>query len=424
MATAENVLKNIEKIYQQKYGVAVFNIGIKNIKNGVEIKGDVLTENQRDYIMSALRKSKIKVKKESLKILSDASARNEIGWAVVKGKVGTGLKPVPVDLKLRFVSNKIINNKILKRIRCSQAFRGEILRVLFKKEDQLLVQQNDLTLGWVDRKDVILKRNFSDSNPPQFPLSGGLIPPLSGGEVSSSSDERRTIPDKERTIDSPSDKEGISLCPPPDKGGLGGVRKHQKLDMYEKWKQNNFALKNKIIKASEILAFVNGFHGSAGTMEPVDFLQNKIIEEAEKFLGAKYVLGGKSKKGIDCSGLTQVVYKNAVNIILPRHSWDQRKMGKCNQRKVGKKVNLNNVKSGDLVFLVKKKNNHKHVGIVEIIKSSVKPKANKRLFAFGLTAGHDINLIHASLEKKKVVRQNLEEVFEKYNFVEVRRIIG
>jgi|GEM_PF-1637204 len=399
MVTAENVLKNIEKIYQQKYGVAVFNIGIKNIKNGVEIKGDVLTENQRDYIMSALKKSKIKVKKESLKILSDASARNEIGWAVVKGKAGAGLKPIPADLKLRFVSNKIINNKILKRIRCSQAFKGEILRVLFKKEDQLLVQQNDLTLGWVDRKDVILKKNFSDSTPSQ--------PFLLGKKTSFSSN-----------------KKGLRLNPSPNKGGVGEVRKHQELNMYEKWKQNNFALKNKIIKASEILAFANGFHGFAGTIEPVYFLQNKIIKEAEKFLGAKYILGGKSKKGIDCSGLTQVVYKNAVNIILPRHSWDQRKMGKCNQRKVGKKVNLNNVKSGDLVFLVKKKNNHKHVGIVEVIKSSVKPKANKRLFAFGLTAGHDINLIHASLEKKKVVRQNLEEVFEKYNFVEVRRIIG
>ena len=219
---------------------------------------------------------------------------------------------------MRFVSGKLLNKKILKRIRCSQAFRGDILRVLFKKEDQLLVQQNDLTLGWVERKDVLLRKS----------------------------------------------------------------------NLYKKWTSSNFALKGKIIKIS--------------------VSKNGIITEAKKFLDTKYVLGGKSKKGIDCSGLTQVVYKNVLNIILPRHSWDQ--------KEVGKKVNLKNVESGDLMFLIKKKNSHKHVGIVEIIKS---PQSLSET-----AAGHGINLIHASLDKKKVIKQSLEEVFEKYDFVEVRRVVG
>ncbi len=321
MTIPENILKNIEKIYQQKYGVAVFDVKIENVKDGIEIKGNVLTENQRDYIMNALKKNKIKIKKEKLKILSDASARNEIGWAVVKNKI--------TDLKLRFVSSEIINEKILKRIRCSQAFQEDILRVLFKKENQLLVQQNDLTLGWVDRKGVILKKK----------------------------------------------------------------------SLYKKWASGNFALKGKIIKTS--------------------ISKNKIIKEAEKFLGVKYVLGGKSEKGIDCSGLTQIVYKNSLDIILPRHSWDQRKVGKRNQKEVGKKVNLKNVKSGDLVFLVKKSNQHKHVGIVEIIKS---PQSLSET-ATGRKKNKSVNLIHASLDRKKVVRQSLEEVFEEYDFVEARRVV-
>ncbi|MCK4892070.1 MAG: hypothetical protein KAS78_05365, partial [Candidatus Pacebacteria bacterium] len=69
----------------------------------------------------------------------------------------------------------------------------------------------------------------------------------------------------------------------------------------------------------------------------------------------------------------------------------------------GKKVKLEDVKTDDLMFLIKKENSHKHVGIVE---------KNK-----------DINLIHASLEKKKVIRQSLEKVFEGYDFVEARRIV-
>ena len=55
MATAGSVLKNIEKIYQQKYGVAVFDIEIKNVKNGIEVKGNVLTKNQKDYIINAFK---------------------------------------------------------------------------------------------------------------------------------------------------------------------------------------------------------------------------------------------------------------------------------------------------------------------------------------------------------------------------------
>ncbi len=257
-----------------------------------------------------------------LKILSNASEKNEIGWAIAKMKI--------VDLKLRFVSNEILNSRILKRIRCSQAFQGEILRVLFRKSDQLLVQQNDLTLGWINRNEVILKRRS---------LYGNL---------------------------------------------------------HKKWASGNFALKGRTIKINKII-IIKRLHSFAETMEPTTKFRldpiDKILKEAEIFLGVKYLLGGKSKKGIDCSGLTQMVYKNSFNIILPKHSWDQKKMGR--------KINLKNIKSGDLIFLIKKPN--KHVGIVEKNKG--------------------VNLIHASLEKKKVIKQKLDEVFESYDFVEARRII-
>ena len=259
-----------------------------------------------------------------LKILSNASEKNEIGWAIVKMKIA--------DLKLKFVSNKILNNKILKRIRCSQAFQGEVLRVLFRKSDQLLVQQNDLTLGWINRNEVILKRRS---------LYGNL---------------------------------------------------------HKKWASGNFALKGRLIKINKII-ITKRLHSSAETMEPTTKFRldsiDKILKEAEIFLGVKYLLGGKSKKGIDCSGLTQTAYKNAFKIILPRHSWDQKEMGK--------KVSLKNIKTGDLIFLIKKSNRHKHLGIIE--------------------KNESVNLIHASLEKKRVIKQKLDEVFESYDFVEARRII-
>ncbi len=400
MSTFENILENLKKKYQQEYGVAVFDIEAKSTKLGIIIKGKVLTENQKDEILEEFKKNKIKIKKENIKVLSGADKRNEIGWAIVKNKI--------IDLRLRFVSGKILNEKILNRIRCSQAFTGEVLRVLYEYEDQLLVQQNDLTLGWVDGKDVVFRKKTS------------------------------------------------SL----DKGRLGGVKNRGRLDLYRKWKNGNYALKNKVLNLKSILKchpeFISGFISdfkknntmhidqniseiktrqsvnqkkipelnSGQALKQVqddnvydDNMQNKIIKEAEKYLGVKYVLGGKSKHGIDCSGLIQVAYKNSLGIILPKHSWDQKEMGI--------KIDLKNIKTGDLIFLIKKENGHKHVGIAEVINLSAKPKANKRLFAFGLaTAKRDINLIHASLNKKKVVRQRLEKVFESHEFVEARRIIS
>jgi len=321
-----SIIDNLRKLYQQEYRVAVFDIKVKEVKKGIELKGRVLTRSQRDDIVGVLRENKKNVIKDDIKILADANERNEIGWAVVK--------LVSTDLRSRFVSNKIINKKILKRVRCSQALKSEILRVIYKNEDQLLVQQNDLTLGWVNRSEVMIKKK----------------------------------------------------------------------SLYKKWKSGNLALKDKMIKVSK---------ESEGIL---------IVKEAKKYLGAKYLLGGKAKNGIDCSGLAQIAYKNSLNIILPKHSWDQ--------KEVGKKIKLKNVISGDLIFLIKKENGHRHVGIVEICELSqlpskiVKTRDAKRLHSSVVTIESAVaNLIHASLEKKKVVKQRLEKVFENYDFVEARRIV-
>ena len=75
----------------------------------------------------------------------------------------------------------------------------------------------------------------------------------------------------------------------------------------------------------------------------------KIIEEAQKYLGVKYVKGGASPNGFDDIGLINYVYKKIYGKIL---SQDFRAL-----IKMGKNVNSKELIKGDLIFC------KKHVGI-------------------------------------------------------------
>ena len=75
---------------------------------------------------------------------------------------------------------------------------------------------------------------------------------------------------------------------------------------------------------------------------------------AKGFLNSPYLWGGKTKNGIDCSGLVQSIYKT-INKILPRDSKNQRKIGD---------VVSKNLEIGDLAFFGKSKENITHVGII------------------------------------------------------------
>ncbi len=66
--------------------------------------------------------------------------------------------------------------------------------------------------------------------------------------------------------------------------------------------------------------------------------------EADRWLGVKYRKGGMDRTGIDCSGLTFVMYRAVAEISLHRTSEDQ---FRC-----GNPVSFNELRSGDLVFFI------------------------------------------------------------------------
>jgi len=63
----------------------------------------------------------------------------------------------------------------------------------------------------------------------------------------------------------------------------------------------------------------------------VSFLQRYSLSEfyrlAEEYMGTPYVWGGEEKDGLDCSGLTSILYSKAFGIELPRVVKNQVKTG-------------------------------------------------------------------------------------------------
>ena len=70
--------------------------------------------------------------------------------------------------------------------------------------------------------------------------------------------------------------------------------------------------------------------------------RDRVVQEARKYLGVPYVWGGTDPaKGLDCSGLVQLVYRN-LGIDLPRVSGDQAREGTA-------VPSLDDAKPGDLL---------------------------------------------------------------------------
>ena len=66
---------------------------------------------------------------------------------------------------------------------------------------------------------------------------------------------------------------------------------------------------------------------------------NSFIKE---WWNVPYVLGGNSKKGIDCSRFTQRIYKEVFDKVIPNVSWKQ--------WRATKRVSKKDLQTGDLVF--------------------------------------------------------------------------
>lgn len=125
-----------------------------------------------------------------------------------------------------------------------------------------------------------------------------------------------------------------------------------------------------------------------------------MLDYAFGFTGVKYVWGGKTPKGFDCSGFTGYVFRQFGYEI-----------GSCsrNQFKYGQKVENDEIKPGDLLFFGGRKNapGVGHVAIAVSVDNET----------------GDVTFIHASC-KRGVTTSKLSESYYKARFRGARRVIG
>lgn len=122
-----------------------------------------------------------------------------------------------------------------------------------------------------------------------------------------------------------------------------------------------------------------------------------IVNNAKEYNGVRYKYGGTTTKGMDCSGLIYVAFKQE-DITIPRTS--------LAMSKEGRPISLEEVRKGDLLFFQTNKNKKvvNHVGLV--VESLP-----------GL-----IEFIH-STSSKGVIISNLNETYWRLAFFQARRVL-
>ena len=123
---------------------------------------------------------------------------------------------------------------------------------------------------------------------------------------------------------------------------------------------------------------------------------DNVIHSARQYLGTPYKYAGMDRKGMDCSGLMCMAFKD-IGVVLPHQASEQSKLGQS--------IKLKDLQPGDLVFIGATKGSDKitHVGMVVTVDKG------------------KIMFIHAST-KRGVVEENLLEKWYEPLFIKGARL--
>ncbi len=138
---------------------------------------------------------------------------------------------------------------------------------------------------------------------------------------------------------------------------------------------------------------------SASAAVPVLEVQS-LVQYAHQFIGTPYHSGGTTGNGFDCSGFTQAIFKQ-IGLQLPHSS--------SGQASVGEKIELNEVRAGDLLFFTGGNKNSGRIGHVAMV-SEVTPDGQ-------------IKMIHATIHGGVMVDTPFNTAYYKPRYICARRVL-
>ena len=135
-----------------------------------------------------------------------------------------------------------------------------------------------------------------------------------------------------------------------------------------------------------------------GTIDPV--IINRVLAEAKTWLGTRYVYGGNTRYGIDCSGFVKNVYQNALGINISRTATLQQH--ECTLLK------RSELEPGDLIFFatVKGPGVIAHVGMYVGDGMMIHASSRRGVIYSPVDGGYYLEKWHSAGRLNKVIEKN------------------
>ncbi len=323
------IIKELEQKYAPDKRVAIFNVSIVEEGRNIILKGDVDTKEAKDELLAKFREGKNDVL-DSIEVLpSDKLGKKQ--WGIITVSVANMRNDPREGAELG-----------------TQALMGSIVKIWKRHRGYVYAQTSDKYLGWADpdQMQLVTEQQAEVWNKAKKVFVTSMF------ELVRREQNQQSLPVCDITAG------GVLK----DLGTMNGWTKVELADG-----QTGFLPKASVIDYSA--------WGTKIRPTPDN------IERTGKFLmGAPYLWGGTSIKGVDCSGFTKTVFL-LNGVLLNRDANQQADQG----IEVEPGKNFENLKKGDLLFFGRKAEEGRperivHVGIYlnnkEYIHSSGKVQIN------------------------------------------------
>ncbi|MCX6122975.1 MAG: C40 family peptidase [Ignavibacteriales bacterium] len=295
----KHILQSVQQRYAPDLQLAVFDISYRQVEKGIILHGEVDNPEAKSAVIHALQKIVKGTVIDSIHVLPEAALGPNIA----------GIVTLPVaDVRRRPGKQEEL---------LTQALMGTIVTLLKKERGYFFIQTPDHYLGWLDSASMVV---CNQAGVDAWNAASKVIVTNFMGVVHARTDTSSTAV-----------CEIIDGCILKNNGRQNGWIAVERADG-----------KNGFVPESLVQDLDEWKRSRVPTGENLE-------KTARSFLGIRYLWGGMSVKGMDCSGFVKTVY-HLNGVELNRDARQQAQQGKP----IEPGENFQNLEKGDLLFFGRK----------------------------------------------------------------------